>query len=423
MVNLSITLEAWQPNRMTLPAVQGEEGARSVTVTFLDCGGKPVCLTGCTPRLYLAGTNPPVFCDGTVSDAEGGTAVFVLTSGMTARFGVYACQFLLSGPTFKALKFYGPVLKVERSDLEEAVEATDGFSALTSALNRAESTAKQAAQAASDAAKAVADAGSALQQAEQAAARSQNLPEIGADGYWYVFSTESGRYEKTQRRAALIPKGAWVPGTYGVGDCVYYAPGNAAYCSMKEGNTAVPANDGTNWALLIAGNGAATDNNFSDAEKAKVDAAVPNTRQIAGLPLSGDISLSQLTAAGLASGDSIGNALNALKLGGTDASDYALKDYGHSFNGSGYVRLPNGLILEWITFTTPSVAAGTNYNVSLPVSHIASLLFAVGNVIPLTAWNFGLWEVAPADSSHVNVAVTNGPTVQSFGVRALAIGY
>lgn len=52
----------------------------------------------------------------------------------------------------------------------------------------------------------------------------------------------------------------------------------------------------------------------------KADAAVPSTRTLAGLPLSDNLSLSQLTSAGLAAGDTFGSAQNALKLGNAAAS-------------------------------------------------------------------------------------------------------
>lgn len=61
------------------------------------------------------------------------------------------------------------------------------------------------------------------------------------------------------------------------------------------------------------------------AVKAAMDgayAAVPKTRTIADLPLSGDITLAQLIAKGLASGDGSGNANNALKLGSADAANF-----------------------------------------------------------------------------------------------------
>ena len=57
----------------------------------------------------------------------------------------------------------------------------------------------------------------------------------------------------------------------------------------------------------------------SDSAAAKA----PLTRTIAGLSLSADLTLAQLTAAGLASGDNSGNANNALKLGGVQAANFA----------------------------------------------------------------------------------------------------
>lgn len=58
------------------------------------------------------------------------------------------------------------------------------------------------------------------------------------------------------------------------------------------------------------------------AAKDGADAAVPKTRTIAGLPLTGDLTLAQLIAKGLASGDGSGNANNALKLGSADAANF-----------------------------------------------------------------------------------------------------
>ncbi len=125
----------------------------------------------------------------------------------------------------------------------------------------------------------------------------------------------------------------------------------------------------------------------------------PLSRTIAGLSLTADLTLAQLVAAGLAPADS-----------------------GHSFGGNGYVKLANGLILEWITFTTPTVAANTTYNASLILSHITNQILAIGNAIPLTAWDFGMWEVAPGDLTHVNLAISNGATAQTFGMHSFSIG-
>ena len=327
MVNLSVTLRSWGQNCINVNAVQGEAGSRSITVTFLGSDGQPVDLTGSSPRMYVAGTNPPVFTDGAILDAARGSARFVLTADMTAKHGIFPCQFLLFGPEYPALKFTGLMLHVAASDLENAVEATNEFSALTAALGKAEDAVAQAASAAADARQAsgsstdaAAAAQSAKEKADAAAAQVKNAPKIGADGYWYLYNPDAGQYEKSDKSALLIPKGTWAAGTYGKNEYVYYPPENAAYCSLTDGNTNTPADDDVSWMLLCRGD--ACDNNFTNAYKTMVEAAVPNTRKVAGLALSGDISSAQLTAAGLASGDASGNAQNALKLGGAAASGF-----------------------------------------------------------------------------------------------------
>ena len=328
MINLSVTLKPYGQNSVAVNAVQGESGSRSLTVTFLDSDGSPLNLTGSSPRMYVAGTNPPVFTDGTILDAASGTARFVLTSNMTAKHGMFFCQFLLSGSEYPALKFTGLTLRVAASDLENAIEATNEFSALAAALGKTEDAAAQAESAAADAKQSSASAGnaaaaaaSAKGEADAAAAQVKNVPKISTDGYWCLYSPSTGQYEKSDTSALLIPKGTWTAGNaYRKNEYVYYPSGNAAYCSLTDGNTGTPADDGINWMLLCKGN--ASGNSFTDTYKAMVDAAVPNTRRIAGLALSEDISLARLTAAGLSSGDGSGNAQNALKLGGAGASNF-----------------------------------------------------------------------------------------------------
>lgn len=144
MANLSVSLEVWKENHAVARVLQGESGSRTLTVTFLDSGGQPVNLAGCTPRMYLADSNPPVFTDGAVADADGGTAKFVIPPEMTADRGIHSCQFLLAGPDFPPLKADGLTLHVTASSLESAVEATGEYSALVTALNKADTAAERA---------------------------------------------------------------------------------------------------------------------------------------------------------------------------------------------------------------------------------------------------------------------------------------
>lgn len=160
-------MQVWKENHVLVRILEGEGSSRTLTVTFLDADGLPVGLTGCTPRLYLVGSNPPVFLDGTVKDAVGGTAVFVLPSGFAESRGVFSCQFLLTGADYPPLKADGLTLLVEASDLESAEEATEEYSALVNALKTAD-TVGQKADAAAAEAKAASEAAAAH------AARSDN---------------------------------------------------------------------------------------------------------------------------------------------------------------------------------------------------------------------------------------------------------
>lgn len=132
MINKEITLSSWGENHVSVNAIQGENLSRTVTVTLLGSAGQPIDLTGGVPRIYVANN---VFHDGTVVDAKNGIAQFVITSGMLTTPGNIKCQLLVSGPNYPPLKFDGPILKVIPSNLENAVEGSDDFSALVVALN------------------------------------------------------------------------------------------------------------------------------------------------------------------------------------------------------------------------------------------------------------------------------------------------
>ena len=93
-------------------------------------------------------------------------------------------------------------------------------------------------------------------------------------------------------KVAMIPKGTWSAGTYNINDYVYYEPDNATYCSLKNGNTVTPSNDGVNWFMLCKGIGTETDNNYTDADKTKVSAlpsATPGSD--AGVALASQLNL------------------------------------------------------------------------------------------------------------------------------------
>lgn len=151
MTILQETLKVWDNNHGIVQSYQGEAGSRILEITFV---GKvtPVDLTGCTPRIYVHnGANPEPFYNGTIVDAVGGVADFVITSDMVKYVGDWPIQFLLSGENYAPLKADGLILHVLSSNLENSQESTNTFGALEIALNKANAAADTATQAAADA--------------------------------------------------------------------------------------------------------------------------------------------------------------------------------------------------------------------------------------------------------------------------------
>lgn len=81
-------------------------------------------------------------------------------------------------------------------------------------------------------------------------------------------------------KVALTPKGTWVSGTYNKYDYVYDTIANATYVALQDGVTSEPSGngDGTHWTVLCKGIGVSTDNNYTNADKAKVNSAILNTQ-------------------------------------------------------------------------------------------------------------------------------------------------
>ncbi len=83
-------------------SMQGSSWPQSIVAIFLDVDGKPVDLTGCTPRIFAGPSG--AYNDGAVMDAFSGIAKFDVTPDMTASPGEYACSFSLPNtavPDFK----------------------------------------------------------------------------------------------------------------------------------------------------------------------------------------------------------------------------------------------------------------------------------------------------------------------------------
>ena len=175
MTDIDVKLNAWEQNFVQVIAVQGESEGRTINATLIDRTGqtdgtfnaesvdRPIDLTGVTARLYcIKPDGTATFSDGTITDAENGVASFVLPYQATAAAGDVKCQILLTKSDNSTLKTIGLTLNVQESNLDEATESSDEFSALVTALGKADAAAEQTEQAKTDSETAVANANTAI---------------------------------------------------------------------------------------------------------------------------------------------------------------------------------------------------------------------------------------------------------------------
>ena len=163
-----ISLNAWNRYLVTVQAVQGESRARKLAISLIDQSGAPIDLTDAGVRLYAEkkdGTK--VFTDGIVTDVEKGIAEFILTNQLVSTPGEVKGNVVVTQSTGKCLKFIGLTIQVLPSDLENAVESTDEFSALTAALTKVDSGMAEINQAVQDVNAAVVQVDAAIQLVEE----------------------------------------------------------------------------------------------------------------------------------------------------------------------------------------------------------------------------------------------------------------
>ncbi len=161
MINSDCEMNASQKNFIRLNSVQGEVDSRTVKIHIvqsqndkclsgeLNIEKEPVDLTGCSVRLYcIKPDNCQVFCDGTITDAASGIVLFSLPYQVTAFPGTVEGHLVITKPDGTTLKITGFQILVEKADEENALESTNEFSALITALNKADAATGKAAKAA-----------------------------------------------------------------------------------------------------------------------------------------------------------------------------------------------------------------------------------------------------------------------------------
>lgn len=164
MTKKDIVLDIWGAINVRLRVVQGEAGARDLIIRLVDNGTK-YDPTGLTARLYVTDARGyKHFVDASISNKAVNVTV---PSGMAP--GLATAQVVLSDDNGGPLKTVGLTLDVVPSDLDDAAEATDEWSPLIEALEKAEGAAE-----ATDAANTAASAANAAAEAANEAADAAN---------------------------------------------------------------------------------------------------------------------------------------------------------------------------------------------------------------------------------------------------------
>lgn len=390
--------------REFLHAVQGEAGAERLEFHLMQSEARPFDLTGQTVTFYL--TKPDgekIFlpADVPAETAVQGIAAVTLTAQSTAAPGIAKHgEVRVTAGDGSVLKFPTPNLFISASDTEGAIESTGEFQALDLALNQA---------------------GEALASASAANAAAQEA--LNADRAAVSDAARNAQAAGEAASAASTAAQTASQNAQSADSAAQRANTAAASCETIAGNINGAVTSQINAQKGTAGGVAALDGS-GKVPNAQLPPYVPAGRTVAGLPLSSDLTLAQLTAAGLASGDGGGNAQNAMRLGGTEAADYTLKDYGHDFNSdNGYVKLPNGLMLEWMHVVTPSIAAYGGYDTQITPSHIATVLKSTGSITPRAAWDFNGTSALYSDTATaVHCVLITGATAQIYDLHIIAIG-
>ena len=134
MVRKSITLKAWEDNKQTALAVQGEVGARWLDITLLD-ENIPLDLTNCFAVIYM-NTGVVIYNYCEIVDAINGQISVELTQNMSGIYGDFEAEIHIYDELGNLLKIKGLEITIRKStDVTVTVEARDEFTALQQALS------------------------------------------------------------------------------------------------------------------------------------------------------------------------------------------------------------------------------------------------------------------------------------------------
>lgn len=143
-------IKVFEPNEITLNAVQGEGNEREYEFRLIEKSGdtlktsnaqvtdKMLDVTGCSVRLYVAKPDGCiVYMDGSISDAPGGIISFIPKQQVFAAAGKANCILQVTSANGD-LRAIGVTLNIGKANIDGALESNNELTALTNAIVRVE---------------------------------------------------------------------------------------------------------------------------------------------------------------------------------------------------------------------------------------------------------------------------------------------
>ena len=139
-------IKVFEPNSITLNAVQGEGNEREYEFILIEKSGdtlkttnapitdKMLDVTGCSVRLYVAKADGHiVYMEGKVADAKGGVISFVPKQQVFTASGKANCILQITSANGD-LRAVGVTMNIGKADIDVALESKDELTALSQAL-------------------------------------------------------------------------------------------------------------------------------------------------------------------------------------------------------------------------------------------------------------------------------------------------
>ena len=140
MIVKEISLDLWQPNYVTLLANQGEVNSRFISASFKSENDETLNLTDKSVTFYAKKPDGTTIFNNCTVNTPDNTATVMLTSQMSSVAGILECEFQIFNSDNTLLKVNGIQIIVGfKCDVSGAVESSSEFSALTQAINTANS--------------------------------------------------------------------------------------------------------------------------------------------------------------------------------------------------------------------------------------------------------------------------------------------